>query len=503
MRDRLPLAALALVLGVSVFAGVRGLDFGRHWDERHLVGQADQALKGKLLLPRSYHYPSVSFWLATAGLAAGEVPEKLQSPSLRPDGQRTATAPAAPLPGDPVLRIRLFFLFFSSLIGLWTFLAARAAGLGRWPAVFAAGGVATSFELAYHQRWIAPDAVMAQLGALALWLLLRARTAASRRWLWAAAAAAGLCCGAKYTGGILLFAALAVAVTRGGGRRRVAASAAAVAAAFGAAYLVSTPGTVLDHGRFLHHLSYELAHYARGHGSYSVPDTATHLARMVDYLGTAALSPFAGVAVAWALLAVAGLGLTLWRGPRIVLGVLPLAYLLFLGNQRVLIVRNLLFLLPFLAIWAAVAVAFAAERLPRPALRIGLAALLAAPVVANATALVSASQSIRARRSGVALAGFRAWCDDHPGAGVRPSPRLARDLGAAPPACVGAGGGRVAGYLGEGQPDSRRWPTQGEAWFQAVFGPRDVNLRWYGSWLGDDRILVLDAAEAARLKARF
>ncbi|MCB9550052.1 MAG: glycosyltransferase family 39 protein [Myxococcales bacterium] len=502
MRARLPLIALGLLLALTTFAGVRGLDFGRHWDERHLVGQAHQALRSKLLLPRSYHYPSMSFWLATTGLALGDVPEKLESPSLRPDGQRTATAPAPALPGDPVLRIRLIFLLFSSLIGLWTYLAARAAELARWPAVFAAAGVATSFELGYHQRWIAPDAVMAQLGALALWLLLRAR--GDRRWLLAGAVAAGLCCGAKYTGGIFLFGALGVAwaATRGQGRWRVVGTLAATAALFGAAYLLTTPGTLLDYGRFLHHLSYELAHYAKGHGSYSVPDTSTHLAKMGAWLGGAALSPWPTVAWAWAALALLGLGLTLRRGRRWLLVVLPLAYLLFLGRQRVLIVRNLLILLPFLAIWAAIGAAWLAERLPRPALRVALGGLLAVPVAANATFAVHASQTIVARRTPAALDGFRAWCDAHPGAGVRVSARLARDLGRLP-ACAGDAGDLRALYLRDGQPDSRRWPTQGEAWALEVFGPRDVNLRWYGSWLGDDRVIVLDAAEADRLKVRF
>lgn len=503
MTRHLPLAALAVLLGLSLFAGLRGVDFGRHWDERHLVQQATTALKTELLLPRSYHYPSVPFWLTTAALAVGDdAAAAATSPSLRPDGQRTAVPPPPAVAADPILRIRSFFLIFSAFIGLWTYLAGRAAGLRSWPAVLGAGLVVGSFELAYHQRWIAPDAVMAQLAALTLWLLLRARLDA--RWLLPAAVAAGLCCGTKYTGGLLLVGVLFVAVTGPAGRLRRALLGGAT---FAASYLATTPGTLLDHGLFWRHLTYEIEHYAQGHGSYSVDGFASHLALAGRWLADSALAPWPLLAVGLAALALFGAGVVarpirVWRGDgrRFLLLGLPLLYLLFMARQRVFITRNLLILLPFVAILAAVASQALLDRLRPGGRRWVVGGLLALPVAANLGFQLHASQTIHNRRTPQALAAFTAWCAAHPELAAHASPRLQHALGGATGACLTTGAARAyALYLSEGQPDSRRWPTLGEAWPEVVFGPVDVNLRWYGSWLGDDRIVVVDRATAERL----
>ncbi len=500
MRGSTAALILAGLLGVSLWAGLRGLDFGRHWDERHLVGQAHKALKSELLLPRSYHYPSVPFWLATAGLALGEVPSKVDSPSLRPDGQRTAVDPPPAVAGDPVLRIRAIFLVFSVLIGLWTFLLGRAAQLRSGPALLAAGLVGTSFELSYHQRWIAPDAVMAMAAAAALWCLVEAsgrgadrssrpaggaRALGPRGWLVAGAVAAGLCCGTKYTGGILLVGVLAVAMQASETKEKIWRLVVGVAV-FGAAFLVSTPGALLDHGLFWKHIEYELAHYAQGHGNYTVEGFLEHLGHAGRWLGGAALSPWAPVAVALAALSLAGFVLLLQRRHlRGLLVGLPVLYLVYMAQQKVFFPRNLLILLPFMVIAAGFAAQALLDRL-RPRWVLGM--VLALPVVAHAGFLVHASETIRDRRTDRWVAEFKAWCADHPEAGLQASPQVLRATG--PQGCFGAGPGQVL-YLSEGHPDSRRYPSLGAAWYREVFGPADVSLRWQRGQVGSSRIRAI------------
>src|SRR5436309_7703532 len=92
----------------------------------------------------------------------------------------------------------------------------RASHLSAWQAVASLAVVLTSLEIAYHARWVAPDAVQMQFAAL--WLMLFALALHSQKhvfgWLRVAAVAAGFSCGTKYQGGILLLPVLIYAVIR-------------------------------------------------------------------------------------------------------------------------------------------------------------------------------------------------------------------------------------------------------------------------------------------------
>ena len=59
-----------------------------------------------------------------------------------------------------------------------------------------------SWALAYHARWIAPDAVMPQFGALTMLSSMLAWWRPDQR-IWLPLAAVGLACGTKYAGGLL------------------------------------------------------------------------------------------------------------------------------------------------------------------------------------------------------------------------------------------------------------------------------------------------------------
>ncbi|MEN8183991.1 MAG: hypothetical protein ABFS46_15805, partial [Myxococcota bacterium] len=61
---------VALVpMTLFVATGVRGIDFGFHWDEGYHVGNLRDALDSGTLLPAGFRYPSLSHWLCLAALA--------------------------------------------------------------------------------------------------------------------------------------------------------------------------------------------------------------------------------------------------------------------------------------------------------------------------------------------------------------------------------------------------------------------------------------------------
>ena len=63
----------------------------------------------------------------------------------------------------------------------------------------------SSWEIACHARWVAPDGLMMSAAAFAILLMARSLNAPNPKWwLRAAAVAVGICTAAKYPGGILL-----------------------------------------------------------------------------------------------------------------------------------------------------------------------------------------------------------------------------------------------------------------------------------------------------------
>lgn len=341
--------------------------------------------------------------------------------------------------------------------------------------------VGLSWEVGYHARWIAPDGLVLSLGALTMLCALRGT------WLTGAAAAAGLACSAKYPAGLFLVPVLLAADTA---RRRTGAL-----AVFAAAYLATTPGTVLDAPRFLADIREELAIYASGHFGYTVSGPLEHLRLALDYLGLVAFSRYAEVSAAFAGLALYGAATALREERRksIVYLSFPVLYLAYFSFQKVLIARNLLVLIPFMAVMAARGWGEALRRLPRPVYRRAFIGTTALFFLLNLAWLASAAASIR--RPGEDLAGLAAYLDSHPKTRFALSPKAAAALSR--PRTPLADAEQAVLYASEVA--SERWLANRRGYAAAWFGPYEVNFDYYPTWQGRDRLIVMPAARAVEL----
>lgn len=493
VRSRL--LGLAPVLGVVllfVVTGLRGLDFGRHWDEDIQRRAVMRAVTRDTLLPGFYKYPSVSFALSVAAAT----PKLVAETHANDDGLSSVLltdndAVVKYVQSDAYkLRARALFLLASALAILWIAIAARSSGASWLGALFAAALLGGSWELAYHARWIAPDTVMVQFTALCLAALLAARNSPRAAGLCCVAAlAAGLAAGTKYPGGLLLFAVLPASLYCAAreGRSLIRAGLGSLFL-FGLAYLVSTPGTLLEPRLFLNDVSYEAAHYAKGHWGFTVDAGADHLSRALRYLGTELFSDHTALALGASALALVG-ALQAWRESKplfALLVVLPLVYLLFVATKRVMFVRNLLFLAPFLALLATRGAGWIARGLPRPA-ALALGVLIALGCAANAVTLVRSAEEIRNRGAATLGRELASHLERHPDrryhltkgalrclfeAGIEaPAHALHAESDADAIACL---------------PDDLRghlmWPSNAPERLLAAIGPRSVNYGWYTTW---------------------
>jgi hypothetical protein len=499
----LALLGLAAVLAVLVGTGIRGIDFGEHWDEPRFLDSIAKTVQSGTLLPGAYHYPSVSYWL-------GLVPVASDWFSLQ--AQLRGEAP----PSSPdtieryLMRTRSLFLVVSAAAVLWVFLLVWMWRRRPLEAALAAAFLGTSWEVAYHLRWIAPDGVLMQLVALTALLCIAAgRGARPGRWLALGALSAGFACGTKYPGGAaLLLVLIAAWCSRDRIARAFSGLAVRIVVLFAAAYLASTPGTLLQPAQFIEDLRFEIAHYQSGHPGHGIEAGLPHLRAMGTYLAAVQPGPYRPLAIGIFALAVLGALAVLRRSPAVaaLLVLFPILYLAFLSLQRVMIVRNLLMVAPFVAILAARGAGAVAAILPRGAWRVAWGAALIAVVSAQGWFLHEAAESVADRGRSRTLREVEAFVASEPpnriaaSAGVRTA---LEDRGLALPLLEAPGsrpsGDRVLILPSEGPGASRVWPATTPDLLLTWFGPRQVNLNYYPSWVGTDHVFLITAARLQSL----
>lgn len=486
---RWPLLALGALVASFVALGWRGLDFGYHWDERPCqVNPVRYSLHHGTPLPNFYVYPSLNHALNLLALA----PEA--AGALVRGAPWLETLDAVVLSPAYLLRLRGLRVALVSLALVWVFLAARQAGAGRATAWLAPAVLGLSWEVGYHSRWAAPDALMMQFAALWLWLVLRVP-----RSLPAAAAAAALACGTKYPGGILLAPVLALALFAAGRPWRARLGEALRAGlVFAAVFLVTTPGSLLQTSAFVSQVRRSMSWYATGHMGHTIAPGLPHLAAIADYASFALLSPWPGAAGLWTALALGGLAVTLRRDPTrgLLLTAVPLAYAVYFAQQRVMIVRNLLLLAPFLAVGVAQGAAALGRVVARRPVRGLLAGAAASLLLAQAVDLGARAESIRRRGDRAAFErALQAFVRRQQAKPLGASPRAAALLPGLPTSGPRAAAAELwVTYARE--PPPAEWPANRRGLVVAVFGPEEVNYDYYPTWEGDDRLLVLSGPRA-------
>ncbi len=501
------LAALTVVLplGWFVLVGDRGIDFGRHWDEPLLLTDVRTSLATRTLLPTgtanydrpglaggNYEYPSVLYWV---GLAMAVPP-------------CWGTGPNPAVVDVPLFTIRLrqACLAITSLAVVGTFaLGWRATG--RWPVgLVAASLLASSWEVNYHSRWVAPDGLLMAVasGCLLLCVVALRRPRAA----WWAAAAAGLATGVKYPGGLLVVPVLTAAVLARPAWRTAGRLPLLVLAQAGV-FVLTTPGAVLQPWNFAAWIRFNRDHYGTvGHFGHTILNPVAHLLAMSEYLTLALPSHWTAASVTVSLWAVVGGAVMVRRDWRVALVLLPfpVLYVGYFSQQIVMVVRNLLVLAPALAVLAAVganAVWDAAGRAQAPGVRrtrrgaFPLAVIVIVVVVADAAWQWHAAAPMGERRTAAAqVAAARGYLRADPSLRVFPSDGAAAALGL--PTIPTAGTRDVVLAFAQEDGDMWRWPANVPGLTLATFGAFACNFDYYPNWM-DDRLVLMDVAAARRV----
>jgi hypothetical protein len=519
-------ATLALVGVISVFllTGLMGLDFGFHWDEPRSLLAISRPLTNGAMLPGAYVYPSMIFDIGTIALAPESIPFYLRY-AERPKSYAALYAPFAPAKETAdivafvqsktfLLRLRTVFLAITALSGLWLYGAVRAAGRSPWEGTLAAVVLLSSWEVAYHARWVAPDMLVMQFTALYLLFLVVALRSPSRPlfWLRFCAAVAGLASGSKYPGGILLLPTLCCAAWAMK-QRNSAQSAIAYAkelillvVIFAVVFLLSSPGVVLQPVTFLKSLRLASYIYATGHGAHTVT-IFQHAFLLLTYLALVFTSHFWPIALIFFTCALLGAA-TMWKTAGWETGILlcgPVAFIVFMVSWHTMIVRNYMLLAPFLAFFSARGIFALYQTLAhRSAAQLTLTALITLMLLGNMAWLFHAADTIRHRQEIDLTGEVIAYIQRHSRTRYFLSPQLAH-------AVTMRTGSQAEENISSNPTDADRYLFSSKEvpllqighllcnrpWqYRVVSGPLEVNFDYYPDWLGDARAVDLSMRHA-------
>ena len=493
--------ALAVVItiafaGLFLWCAISTVRFGKHWDEWKIIEGVQATITSGVLLPAGYNWPSLTYLIALFTSLAN-IPAVLEAGSVA-----AAKAQLADIVGSPTFthQLRTVFAVLTASTGLFAILAARAIGISWLAASISGAVVLSSFQVLYHSRWIAPDSLVMLACAMTLAAALRAARDQRRLPLLLAAVAAGLATAAKYPAGCLLLLPLMVAARGPAALVRVTV----VLAVFTATYLMITPGTIFDFERFVADVLFEIDHYNRlGHGGYTVEAGWSHFIGILDFIAFRLASPLAIVSIVVLTAAIAG-EVVVWRVNRQAAALLiavPLLYIVYMATNRVLIVRNLLILVPFIAILVAVAVDKFAHLFRSATVRVAIPVAAAILLAFNWPTFLLAAWSMHDLDVESWRKSIADYVAEHPGKRFAVSPRVAALLLERPerrPAVTVYPPERSDAYIYVLGEHHARIANRRNA-YRVIAGPNDVDLDYYPTWLGLERVVVVDSAVAGLL----
>jgi hypothetical protein len=406
-----------------------GLPYIYQEDEGHHFSRLVSMVKNGTFDPHYFNKPSLHFYLRMPVVAAAYIwavkqgdltaLKELQTVDRYPDGEEDWVV------SHPRIAVwsRTFSVVISLALVVVTFLLAKQVTGSGALALGAAWFTAVSPALVVDAPKIGVDTLMALMSLIAISAALRVLPAPSSGGFLLAGVLAGLAVSSKYNAApIAVVPVLAALISN---PRAVGPAALAIAGVV-AGFLAGTPYALLRLPAFLDDVAFEVRHYGElGHGANTGEPGWDQARFYVSWLATW------GAGYAVTIAGIAGLGVLAARrsAASLLFLIYPFLFFLLMIDQVVNFPRNILVLIPVLAIGAMAALQALPRRVPRRSLVVLLAVLLASIQPLRA--------SLRLRGNAAALSpDSRAraimWVTQHPARGGRtaaaPSLRLPRAM---------------------------------------------------------------------------
>lgn len=493
---------IVLTILCSGYTAFKGVDCGQHWDEGNFIETIVNSFQTKTLLPNGwYDYGSVPYTLTMIPSISTAVKHYRTSGERVTDTSLTAFAPFARQEWFK-LKLRREFIVISLATLVWVALLGWRI-TSRWQtAAFATMFTASSWEFMYHARWIAADLIMVQFAILSLLLMYVAMEKYNRTALWLSAVAGGLALGSKYPGGLLIIPLLCACwiASRGQELRQRVYQALKVTTIFFAVFILSTPGTILQTFWFIRSVGFQMHHYGTWHGGYTV-STGQHARLILIYLATVAMSKYRLIATAISLLSITG-AIVSWRELRWkslpILGFAAM-YAVYFSRQHVMIVRNLMVLVPIIAIFGAVGWTWLVGKIRAVPLRVVANAAAVSAVIMSLSWQIQAAHGIANRRDIDHRANVARYLQTDMGRRSFITSRVAASYGNSASFEVPLDKAEYVLFTNKEVSDWTRLSANVPGRYTMVSSIEECDFDYYPSWPGDERLIAVPKATAYEL----
>jgi len=521
---------------ITIISGLIGIDYGEHWDEHYVTRGLSNSIMTLTFIPNTYFYSGMYFnmgYLAMAGdfldLLEKSYGEVSRAPlytfdlAKYPAIMKAQTAMLIKLRGNEFkLRLRSMYVVFSALSVLIMYFAARGVRPGYLEPLAGAALMALSWEINYHSRHIAIDNMMMVFGALVLLCVIRFSmrdpSSSGMRWLIIGSAAVGFAAGAKIIGVLLVVPIIAsiVLYRHGHSAKAVLVSLAIVAIVFVGTLFFVSPGIFLDPIRMLNSYAYGSSQYGLNKAgiyySYYARPYFGQIPLMILYFSETAFSHYKSVSLLLSAFALVGLTAIFREDRKLFLTIIsfPMIYLFIFAGLKIMIVRNFLVVLPFMALFVSRGIGEVYRRCSGyRSLHYALGAFILCWVALNTFWLFDTAASVRSFESKESISELSVYMKDNPDDIYYLSPRIWSEMMSSGLGEYASLSGVTEGRKGEdlcalflAEYPEEKWQANRSGFFEHVVGSLEVNYDYYPTWVGNNynsRIYVLSMEKAGKI----
>ena len=475
----------AIFFGVCLYiflfvTGALGIRFGSHWDEYMFVRQIDEAFKTGIYLPHNYVYPSFCFYYSSV-LA-------FLYKSFVPFTGSSAFADQTMF----YMFSRLGYLALSALTVFWlVFTVLKLTGSLRAALI---GGLifCSSFEFSYHSRWAVSDGIAVQFVFLSVFILFT--NLRFRKKIILSTIVAGIAAGTKYTAAFILLIFIFYILHEYKEKRisgkQCLTCLLCIPFLFLSSFIFITPGVIFEFNVFFSDVVWVNSVYSTGHLGHTIHAGKEHFLRIIEYLTLELFSGNTIISVLFFLCAVAGTVYAVIRKNSLIflLFIVPFFYIFYLSSFSAMIVRNILYVLPFFSALAALGYFYMTEK-RHGKLKNSITIILVFFTFYSCFLNLQASTTIGNRSVEEDRILLKEFTGLHPDAKFILSKKVQEQLNMP---CNNDTSEYVflAYYLSEVPPTVSLANIRGQ--FAAMLGPQDINIDYYPNWCGKDRILVME-----------